>query len=922
MSDLRATLRLQFHQDFTLDDAVPLVDYFADLGISHLYASPLLTARPGSRHGYDVIDPGRINPELGGEAALKRLAGALHRRGMGLLLDIVSNHMAVGGSGNPWWLDMLEWGRRSPYASFFDVQWHSPDPLLEGQLLVPFLSGDYGKMLQSGEITLHFDAAEGSFQARHHEHLFPISPPTCGELLRASGQPPLRALATRFDALEGPDARSRAIELKQELARLACRSELHAAIGHALAGYDARQPDGLLRLHSLLERQHYRLACWRTAADDINWRRFFDINELGGLRVERPRVFEATHAKIFQLIGEGLVDGLRIDHVDGLADPRGYCRRLRRRLDRLGGRRQHHRPLYVEKILGQGESLPRDWQVDGTTGYEFMNQVSLLQHDPAGEAPLRALWHSLTGRPGDFLEEVRQARQEILTGPLAGDFESAAQALLRVARGDLMTRDITLGQIRRALLELIVHFPVYRTYIGPQGRVPGHEPFFRQALEGACSTLNEADRPLLAHLERWLGGESWRQLPRGPLRKARRHACVRFQQVTSPTAAKAVEDTAGYRSGVLLSRNDVGFDSQRFSAPPEEFHRACRERLDTFPTNLLASATHDHKRGEDLRARLAIISECAGWYAERVQRWLLLAQPLRTLLDEGPAPVPGDELMLYQTLLGSWPARLTLADTPARRAYAGRVGQWQTKALREARLRSSWTAPNAAYEQACQAFLESLLLAPAGARLCEEIFAAVTSIAPAGALNGLAQTLLRLTVPGVPDLYQGCEFWDLSLVDPDNRQPVDFAARRQALDQQAATSSRLERWQDGHIKQWLIARALAFRARSPALFGTGDYLPLDIEGGQAGRLLAFARRHRQQWAVVLVPRLASALLGDTPLPLIPAERWEDTRVLLPEALRGCILHGVLCADAAVDRQGGLPVREALAEFPVGLFHTP
>ncbi len=923
MSDLRATLRLQFHQDFTLDDAVPLVGYFADLGISHLYASPLLTARPGSRHGYDVIDPTRINPELGGEAALQRLVTALQSHGMGLLLDIVSNHMAVGGSGNPWWLDMLEWGRRSPYASFFDVQWHSPDPLLEGQLLVPFLRSDYGEMLQAGEIILQFDAAKGSFQARHHEHLFPISPPTCGELLRATGQPKLIALAARFDALEEPKVRTQAIALKQKLARLASRSKLHAAIEHMLTGYDARHPEGLTRLHRLLERQHYRLACWRTAADDINWRRFFDINELGGLRVERPLVFETTHAKIFQLIDEGWVDGLRVDHIDGLADPRTYCRRLRRRLERLGRSRRPHRPLYVEKILGQGESLPHDWQVDGTTGYEFMNQVSLLQHDPSGETPLRTLWHSLTGRPCDFLEEVRQARQEILTGPLAGDFESAAQALLRVARGDLMTRDITLGQIRRALLELIVHFPVYRTYIGPRGRVPSHEAFFQQALEGARSSLNEADRPLLAHLEHWLGGESWRQLPRGLPRKAHRQACVRFQQVTAPAAAKAVEDTAGYRSGVLLSRNDVGFDSQRFSAPPEEFHRACMARLASLPANLLASATHDHKRGEDLRARLAVLSERAGWYAERVQRWLLLAQPLRTGLNDGAAPAPGDELMLYQTLLGSWPIQLSPSDTPALQAYAGRVGQWQTKALREARLHSSWTTPNTAYERACQSFLENLLLQPAGARLREEIVAAVASIAPAGALNGLAQTLLRLTVPGVPDLYQGCEFWDFSLVDPDNRRPVDFAVRQQALSQKIAPATLLERWHNGHIKQWLIARTLAFRARNPALFGTAAYLPLEIEGRQAERLLAFARHRRQQWIVVLVPRLASVLLGGKPQPQIPAACWEDTRVRLPKALRGRTLCGLFCSDdVAVDHLIGLPVQEALAKFPVGLFHTP
>ncbi|ACO78672.1 maltooligosyl trehalose synthase [Azotobacter vinelandii CA] len=915
MSGPRATLRLQFHSDFTLDDAVPLVDYFADLGISHLYASPLLTARPGSRHGYDVIDPTRINPELGGEPALRRLVEALRSHGMGLILDIVSNHMAVGGAGNPWWLDVLEWGRRSPYAAFFDIQWNSPDPLLEGQLLVPFLRSDYGEVLQGGEIPLRFDAQAGVFYASHHEHRFPIGPPSYGELLGASDHPALRELAAQFDALAGEGGYRRAAELKARLSRLAARPAVRIAIEALLAAYDARQPQGFARLHALFERQFYRLASWRTAADDINWRRFFDINELGGLRVERPRVFEATHAKIFQLFEEGLIDGLRIDHIDGLADPHGYCRRLRRRLERLG--RGRRRPIYVEKILGQGEELHGDWLVDGTTGYEFMNQVSLLQHAPDGAGPLRVLWHSLGGRPADFLEEVRQARRLVLTGTLAGDFESAAQALLQVARGDLMTRDITFGQIRRALLELIVHFPVYRTYIGACGRPAQDEPFFRQALEGARDGLDEADWPLLAHLDRWLGGEPWRRLPPGPRRKARRHACVRFQQVTAPTAAKAVEDTALYRSGVLLSRNDVGFDSQCFAAPPEDFHTACLRRRERFPDSLLASATHDHKRGEDSRARLAVLSERAGWYGERLQRWLLLAQPLRRSHGDGPAPLPVDELMLYQTLLGSWPPDLAPDDEAGMRAYAGRLRQWQEKALREAKLNSAWSAPNAPYEAACRAFLDDLLENPVGVRLREEIAAAAAAIAPAGALNSLAQTLLRMTVPGVPDLYQGNEFWDFSLVDPDNRRPVDFAARRQALAQGREPAELIGHWRDGRLKQALIARTLALRARCPALFSAGDYLPLKVVGEQRARLLAFARRHAGQWALILAPRLAGDLLGEAERPAIEPARWTDTRVLLPEIPA---LRGVLSGETVPRGKSELFVGEALATFPVGLFH--
>ncbi|EPN39114.1 maltooligosyl trehalose synthase, partial [Pseudomonas syringae pv. actinidiae ICMP 18807] len=702
-----------FHKDFTLDDAVPLVPYFASLGISHIYASPLLKARAGSMHGYDVVDPTVINPELGGEPALLRLVSTLREHGMGLILDIVSNHMAVGGADNPWWLDLLEWGRRSPYADFFDIQWNSPDPLLEGQLLLPFLSSDYGTVLQAGEIPLRFDAERGAFYIEHYQHHFPICPLTYDVLLQAVEQPHLKEMAQRFTALaQYPQAYERARQARAELAELAKDAQVSQAIEQILAHFDSSKPEGFQRLHQLLERQHYRLASWRTAGDDINWRRFFDINELGGLRVERPQVFEATHGKIFQLIADGLVDGLRIDHIDGLANPRGYGRKLHRRVKSLLKQRPaeaqiEHLPIFVEKILGPDEPLREDWSVDGTTGYEFMNQVSLLQHDPKGKEPLGELWSRLSERTADFDQEVLVARDLVLHGTLAGDFENVAQSLLQVARSDLMSRDLTLGAIRRALLALVVNFPIYRTYISVCGRSEQDDRYFQQAMEGARTTLNEGDWPVLDYLARWLGGESWRQLPRGHLRKLYKNACVRFQQLTSPVAAKSVEDTSFYRSAVLLSRNDVGFHPQHFSAPVEDFHAVCLERLEKFPDNLLTTATHDHKRGEDTRTRLAVLSECAPWYAEQVERWRQLAVPLK---GDEPTISAGDELMLYQALLGSWP--LSLEGEQAHQDYAKRMVQWQEKALREAKLQSSWSAPNQPYETACREFLERLLLAP------------------------------------------------------------------------------------------------------------------------------------------------------------------------------------------------------------------
>jgi (1->4)-alpha-D-glucan 1-alpha-D-glucosylmutase len=919
MKPLTATLRLQFHSDFSLDDAVPLVPYFARLGISHLYASPILKARAGSRHGYDVVDPTCVNPELGGEAALQRLVAALRQHGMGLILDTVSNHMAVGGADNPWWQSLLAWGRRSPYAEFFDIQWHSSDPLLAGQLLLPFLGSDYGVALKNGDIPLQFDEQSGVLQIAHYQHRFPICPLDYGWILAQSPEPALKALAEHFTALrESPDPLANALPLHAELARLVGEG---ADLESALIAFDSRSESGFKRLHLLLERQTYRLASWRTAADDINWRRFFDINELGGLRVERSAVFEATHAKLFELIERGLVDGLRIDHIDGLADPRGYCRKLRRRVDSLLARRPlqaalEHFPIYVEKILGTDEQLHRDWLTDGTTGYEFMNQVSLLQHDPAGEAPLTELWATVSERPA-FPEEVRLARHLVLNASLAGDCESVAQALLQVARDDLMTRDLTLGAIRRALQALVAHYPVYRTYFNACGRPAEDERFFQQALANARQDLGEADWPLLDQLEQWLGGQPWRQLPPGRPRKHLRHACVRFQQLTAPSAAKAVEDTAFYRSARLLSRNDVGFEAERFSAVAEHFHNEAQRRLRDFPDNLLATATHDHKRGEDSRARLAVLSERGPWFASRVEHWRELAAPLREQLDDGVAPSPGDELLLWQTLLGSWPLALDLHDDNALRQYAERIRQWQQKALREAKLRSSWSAPNEAYEAACAAYVDGLLLGRENQQLRQSLADAAHLIACPGALNSLVQSLLRMTVPGVPDLYQGNEYWDFSLVDPDNRRAVDYACRRRTLDDDSGPGELLAHWRDGRIKQALIARVLDCRQAHAELFRRGAYLPLQVQGRHADQVIAFARLGEGQRAIVVAPRLACGLLGGAATPLIPAQNWDDTRVILPFALSPATWTG-LFGGAAVSPTRELMLSAVLAEFPVNL----
>lgn len=936
MPEVRATVRLQFHRDFTFDDAIPLVAYFSQLGISHIYSSPLLKARAGSQHGYDVVDPTRVNPELGGEEALERLVGELRRYDMGLIADIVSNHMAVGKDDNPWWLDALKWGAKSRYAKFFDIQWNSPDPALKGQLLVPFLRTNYGEVLAAGEITLHFNNDTGEFYARHFDHHFPLSPASYSHILYNTPDPVLQAFAPAFAALETrADGWLAASELHQHLRETAAQPEQQASMATVLALYgidpDNPQPENVDRLHNLLELQYYRLASWRTAADDINWRRFFDVNELGGLRVERQEVFEAIHAKIFELIERGLIDGLRIDHVDGLANPRAYCRKLRRRLDRLALKRplalkHSHLPLYAEKILADGEQLAKDWMLDGTTGYEFMNQVSLLQHDPKGAFQLYDLWSRVSGRQGTFDDEVKEARRLVLSSNLAGDVETVAQGLLSIARLDIRTRDLTLSALRRALVELVVHFPVYRTYVTVCGRIAADQiEFFNCALAGAKTTLAETDWPLLDHLDQWLGGEALHQLPPGATRDLRRKVLARFQQLTSPAAAKAVEDTACYRSAVLLSRNDVGFDPQHFSAPPAQFHLLNSARAGSFPHNLLTTATHDHKRGEDTRARLAVISERSVWFSEKVAYWQTAAKPLRTDLPDGIAPSPGDELILYQTLLGCWPPQLAPDDEPAMQAFCERILRWQEKALREAKLRSHWSAPNADYEAASARFVTDLLTAGDMIELRQDICAAARAIAPAGVLNSLSQTLLRMTCPGVPDLYQGTEYWDFSLVDPDNRQPVDFTARRATLAQIEITASAelLEHWQDGRLKQWLINRTLNARKQYPALFSAGNYLPLTVEGEQADKVLAFVREHNGTCLLTVAPRLTASLLADTGLPQIPASAWGDTHVLLPTHLSGRMFtHSLLSNVLYKAPSGRLPLAQLLDGFPVYLSIAP
>ena len=826
----RATYRVQFHADFTFADAQRLAPYWAKLGVSHVYASPIATARKGSIHGYDVVDPTTINPALGGEEGFHALVQTLRRHGLGVILDIVPNHVAVGGDDNAWWLDVLEKGRASAHARFFDIDWNSDDPALTGKLLAPFLGGPYAEVLESGDLVVEAEPERDRISVvAYGAHRFPIRREDHAAVLHAAGADSL-ANAT-------PEALARA--------------------------FDGRTKAGRAALHDLLERQHYRLAHWRTAGDQINWRRFFDISELAGLRIEDQTVFDAVHAMPLRLYAEGLIDGLRIDHVDGLADPAGYCRQLRGCLTELEPRRPQaasEGPAYlvIEKILAAGEPLAADWLTDGTTGYDFMNDVSAVLHDPAGASGLDALWTDISARTADFHTEERLARAETLDRSFAGQLDACAAAFERLARSDLATRDLTLAGFRRALRAMMTVFPVYRTY-GVGDAAPASDAAVRdRVVEAAVKLVAPSDAEMIRQVARWLAGEGGGDLD------LKADAFRRFQQLSAPVSAKSVEDTAFYRYGRLLSRTDVGFDPARLGASAGDFHAAVQARTADHSHAMLATATHDHKRGEDSRARLAVLSELPELWVEAARRWLDIV-PL-----EGVAPA--DAYQLHQAIVGAWPLDLSASYRDGLAELRERLVGWWRKALREAKLRSSWAMPNEAYEEACRTYLERIL-APNSDFLSAAV-PFIERIAPAGVAKSLAQTLLKLTTPGVPDIYQGTEGWDFSLVDPDNRRPVDYAVRQAWLEQ----AGDVEDWRQGAAKVSLISRLLDERKRRPDLFASGDYQPLELEGARAGEALAFAREHDGAQLLVVCATRASQACVEAADAAPGAAWWGDTRV--------------------------------------------
>jgi (1->4)-alpha-D-glucan 1-alpha-D-glucosylmutase len=915
----RATYRLQLHKDFGFDAAAEAARYIAAFGASHLYLSPIFMARPGSMHGYDVLDHGRINPELGGEEGFARLAARCRELGLGVVLDFVPNHMGVGGSDNPLWKDVLEWGQASPYADWFDIDWSPEEPTLQGRVLLPFLGRPYGDALADGEFGIAADAETGELAFFYFDNRFPLAPHTYASVLAHAEDPQLADSAGGFaglaNVMPAGDVRGSAAELKQALAKLLSKPGAASALDAACDRI--ARPGGGLRaaeLHQLLEAQHYRLAFWRVATDEINYRRFFDINGLSGLRVERKDAFDYAHRRLLSLITRGDVQGVRLDHVDGLHDPGEYCRALQRAVgEAIGALPDEQKPIYlvVEKILAPHESLATDWPVHGATGYEFMALLNGLLVDPAGEAPLTRLYRRFTGRVQPFETVLEEAKRQIVRHNLSSELHMIARRLHRLAKASWRTQDFTLEGIRRALIDVFAAFPVYRTYVAADGPSEQDRRYLQWAIARGKASPGLIDNSvydfIASILSNALAPQAGDEFTSADVIAALR----RFEQTTPPVMAKSMEDTAFYRYVRLVSVNEVGGDPSRFSLSPAAFHIACRRRLEAHPGSLNATATHDHKRGEDVRGRLHVLAERPLDWTKAVTRWARMNRGLRAKTPEGEpqSPSRNDEYLFYQTLAGAWPLQLAPDDAEGVEAYAGRLADYMRKAAREAKERTSWAAPQEDYEQALESFVRGAMQSERRSAFLRTVHEFVQTIAPAGAVNGLAQTVLKLTAPGAPDFYQGAELWDFSLVDPDNRRPVDYGVRTAALQTDDLTEL-AGAWRDGRIKLAVARRLLALRAAAPDLFLSGDYNGLEAKGSGADRVVAFERRVGDMRLVVIAPRLAAAFAGGEPSLSLDAAGWAETRLDADLAGGRWLVGGP--ADGAVTSDlsaifGGFPV---------------
>ena len=826
-----ATYRLQFHKGFRFRDAIALVPYLARLGVTHLYASPFLKARPGSMHGYDIVDHNSVNPEIGSAAELHKLIDDLKKQGLGLIPDLVPNHMGVLHADNAWWLDVLEKGRASPYARFFDIDWS------RGKLLLPVLGKHYGEALEAGELKL--EKRGGRWSVRYFDHRFPLNRKSTQGLRKPITEP--------------------------------------------------------LALHRLLQKQHYRLAYWRVASDEINYRRFFEITDLAGVRAEDPKVFEETHRLVARLARRGGVDGVRIDHPDGLADPGEYLERLHRLFVKPW--------IVVEKILADYEALREDWPVDGTTGYRFANVLTGVFIDAASERQFDRIWQRFTLERRSFDEIAVESRYLIMGTTLAAELLMLSNWLARIAAGNRKTRDYTASGLRKALAEIAARFPVYRTYVSQRGVADSDRRWIDWAVSAAKRASRIADPGVFDFVRSVLTMEA--APPAGERRREMLRFAMRFQQFTAPVVAKGVEDTAFYRYNRLLPLNEVGGHPSRFGLSLKAFHAASEDRARRWPGTMLGSSTHDTKRSEDVRARLGVLSELPSLWRLWLRRWSLINRSLRA--ENSNAPSRGDEYHYYQALLGIWPS--SSPDEAEIAQLRERLKAYMLKAVREAKQRTSWINPDTEYEAALERFVTESL---GHSVFVRELNEAVPRLARLGMLVGLSQALVKVASPGVADYYQGAELWDFSLVDPDNRRPVDYDLRKGLLDRDASSSEMLENLSDGRAKLHVIRKGLEIRKRHPGLFYGGSYTPLYASAGREQNVVAFALRSVGRTLVAVAPRLFARLMATGDIAPTGAHLWGEARLALPQMEFEDVLTG------RRHRGGATPLAELLAEFPVAL----
>jgi len=919
-----ATYRIQFNPSFTFTDAAAIVPYLDELGISDIYASPIFTARQGSTHGYDVVDMNQINPEIGGIEGFAALAELLRDRGMGWLQDIIPNHMAYDYE-NGMLMDVLENGRSSPYFRFFDIEWEHPYEGIRGRLLAPFLGSFFGKALEQGEIKLQYHG--GELRITYYDLAFPLKTASYATVLGyelehlkerlGEDNPNVAAFLDILKVLQqlpGDEAQTydQARLVKKRLWDLYSTSpEIKEYIDTVVAVFNgqAGSPESFNLLEALLSEQFYRLSFWKVATEEINYRRFFNINELISLRVEDEDVFTHTHSLIFRLLAEGRITGLRIDHIDGLYDPLTYLKRLREKTGEIF--------LVVEKILDPEESLPSLWPVQGTTGYDFLNYVNGIFCQRRHNRSFNRLYSQFTGLKSSFGDLVAEKKRLVMGKHMAADVDNLALLLKRIAGRYRHGGDITLYGLRRALVEVMAQFPVYRTYVSHEARTEQDEQYIRTAVEtgersnpGLANELAFIEKFLLLRFDDYLAEQE---------KNAWIDFVMRFQQFTGPLMAKGFEDTVLYVYNRLLSLNEVGSSPDKFGVSSHEFHTFLKRRSSLWPHTMNASATHDTKRGEDARARINVLSELPQEWGRHVRAWGKLNRNKKKRIKGQPVPERNDEYFLYQTLMGSLP--FAPDEYPA---FTDRLKDYLIKAVREAKVHTAWLKPDAHYENAFISFAEEIVTPSEDNQFFNQMLGFQKKVAYYGMFNSLSQTIIKVTSPGVPDFYQGTELWDFSMVDPDNRRPVDFKTRAKFL-QDIRTGERrdilqlidqlLVHKEDGRIKLFLIYRTLQARRKHRLLFQQGRYVRLKTTGRFKDHIIAFARNREKSWAVTIAPRFLTSIVREGELPLGP-EIWNDTAVVLPK--ENFLSWRDALSDQAVQGEGSMYIGETLTYLPVSL----